>query len=158
MRTTRPRSYARATRMPSATAGVFDRSMRTRLVVSEDSPVAEANARIFPRVGDSLLVSYTISEDIRPEYTEAYDIGSGGLAMLTIAELPLHHDVTIELELRGDARPKLRLTGQVRWSQHDVLLGKYRTGIAFLEQTEETERELLRYIDTIHRLRDLGFL
>jgi c-di-GMP-binding flagellar brake protein YcgR len=132
--------------------------MRTRLVVSDDSLVAEAHARIFPRVGDSLLVSYTISEDIRPEYTEAYDIGSGGLAMLTIAELPLHHDVTIELELRGDARPKLRLTGQVRWSHHDVLLGKYRTGIAFLEQTEETERELLRYIDTIHRLRDLGFL
>ena len=144
--------------MPSATAGVFDRSVRTRYVVSDDSLVAEAHARIFPRVGDSLLVSYTISEDIRPEYTEAYDIGSGGLAMLTIAELPLHHDVTIELELRGDARPKLRLTGQVRWSQHDVLLGKYRTGIAFLEQTEETERELLRYIDTIHRLRDLGFL
>jgi c-di-GMP-binding flagellar brake protein YcgR len=144
--------------MPSATAGDFDRSMRTRLVVSEDSPVAEAHTRIFPRVGDSLLVSYTISEDIRPEYTEAYDIGSGGLAMLTIAELPLHHDVTIELELRGDARPKLRLTGQVRWSHHDVLLGKFRTGIAFLEQTKETERELLRYIDTIHRLRDLGFL
>ncbi len=158
MQTTRPRRYARVRTMPSATAGVFDRSMRTRLLVSDDALVAEAHARIFPRVGDSLLVSYTISEDIRPEYTEAYDIGSGGLAMLTIAELPLHHDVTIELELRGDARPKLRLTGQVRWSHHDVLLGKYRTGIAFLEQTEETERELLRYIDTIHRLRDLGFL
>lgn len=126
--------------------------------MSDDPTVAESHARVFPRVEDSLLVSYTIAEDIRPEYTEAYDIGSGGLAMLTIAELPLHHDVTIELELRGDARPKLRLFGQVRWSLHDVLLGKYRTGIAFLERNEETERELLRYIDTIHRLRDLGFL
>lgn len=126
--------------------------------VNDDSTVAEDHSRIFPRVGDSLLVAYTISEDIRPEYTEAYDIGSGGLAMLTIAELPMQHDVIIELELRGDAKPKLRLHGQVRWSHHDVLLGKYRTGVAFLERSEETERELLRYIDTIHRLRDLGFL
>lgn len=126
--------------------------------MSDDPTVADSHARVFPRVGDSLLVSYTISEDIRPEHTEAYDIGGGGLAMLTIAELPLHHDVTIELELRGDARPKLRLSGQVRWSHHDVLLCKYRTGIAFLERNDETERELLRYIDTIHRLRDLGFL
>jgi c-di-GMP-binding flagellar brake protein YcgR len=121
---------------------------------SSNSP----DGRAFARVGDALLVAYTIADDIPPEFTETYDIGIGGLAMLTNADLGAGTRVEIALELRGDAQPKLRLTGAVRWSLHDTLLGKWRTGIEFLERTEEQQRGLLRYIDTIHQLRDLGVI
>jgi c-di-GMP-binding flagellar brake protein YcgR len=114
--------------------------------------------RAFARVGDALLVSYTISEDLRPEFTETYDIGIGGLAMLTNADLGAGTRVTIELELRGDTSPKLRLLGAVRWALHDAVLDKWRTGVEFLDRTEHQQRGLLRYIDTIHKLRDLGVL
>ena len=119
---------------------------------------ADSGLREHQRVGDALLVSYSISEDIRPEFTETYDIAIGGLAMLTNAALPLNQDITIELELRGDVRPKLRIGGSVRWSTFDELLGKFRTGVEFIRRDEEQERELVHYIDTIHRLRDLGVL
>lgn len=121
-------------------------------------PPRDEDARVHRRVGDALLVSYTISEDIKPEFTETYDIGIGGLAMLTNASLPLNGAVIVELELRGDDRPKLRINGNIRWSTYDELLGKYRTGIEFTKRDEEHDRELLRYIDTIHHLRDLGVL
>ena len=78
--------------------------------------------------------------------------------MLTNAELPLHMHVLIELELRGDVRPKLQIDGSVRWSTYDDLLGKYRTGIEFMGGDSEQAHDLLRYIDTIHHLRDLGVL
>jgi c-di-GMP-binding flagellar brake protein YcgR len=126
--------------------------------MDESSFALQADAREHRRVGDALLVSYTISEEIRPEFTETYDIGIGGLAMLTNAQLPPHQDVIVELELRGDDRPKLRITGATRWSTFDPALGKYRTGVAFTNRDPEIERELLRYIDTIHHLRDLGIL
>jgi c-di-GMP-binding flagellar brake protein YcgR len=121
-------------------------------------PSSEADARIHRRVGDALLVSYTISDEIRPEFTETYDIGIGGLAMLTNAGLAVHQNVTIDLELRGDVNPKLTITGRVRWSTYDELIQKYRTGIEFTQRDAEHERELLRYIDTIHHMRDLGVL
>ncbi|GAC1419898.1 MAG: hypothetical protein NVSMB5_12060 [Candidatus Velthaea sp.] len=122
------------------------------------SAESDSKSRENKRVGDALLVSYSISEDIRPEFTETYDIGTGGLAMLTNAALPLNQDIIIELELRGDVRPKLRVGGRVRWSTFDDLLGKYRTGVEFIRRDEDQERELLHYIDTIHRLRALGVL
>jgi hypothetical protein len=122
------------------------------------SLTGDSDARLHRRVGDALLVSYTISEDVRPEFTETYDIGIGGLAMLTNAELPLHQNVIIDLELKGDVRPKLTITGRVRWSTPDELLGKFRTGIEFTQRDPEHESELLRYIDTIHHMRDLGVL
>ncbi|GAC1417536.1 MAG: hypothetical protein NVSMB64_27390 [Candidatus Velthaea sp.] len=121
-------------------------------------PEPNSESRVHKRVGDALLVSYSISDDIKPEFTETYDIGIGGLAMLTNAELPLNQNIIIELELRGDDRPKLRIGGSVRWCTFDELLGKFRTGVAFIRSDEEQERELLRYIDTIHHLRDLGVL
>ncbi len=114
--------------------------------------------REFQRVGDTLLVSYTISEDIKPEFTETYDLGLGGLAMLTNAELPRNTRIIVDLELRAEARPKLRLHGSVRWSMHDPLIGKYRTGVEFIERDDTTERELLRYIDTLRHLRDIGVI
>jgi c-di-GMP-binding flagellar brake protein YcgR len=130
-----------------------------RLIVSDmNSRAADEDTRNYRRVGDSLLVSYTISDEIPAEYTETYDIGIGGLAMLTNASLPVEQGLVIELELRGDATPKLRLSGSVRWSRHDTLLGKYRTGVEFINRDERQEHELLRYVDTIRRLRDLGVL
>jgi c-di-GMP-binding flagellar brake protein YcgR len=99
------------------------------------------------------LVSYTISAELPAEYTETYDIATGGLAMLTNAELTLDLELHVDLELRGDPGPKLRLKGNVRWSTYDPLLQKYRTGIAFSEPSKAVERELLRYIDTLHDLR-----
>ncbi len=121
-------------------------------------PFSAPDGRTEPRIGDALLVSYTIAEDIKPEFTETYDIGTGGLAMLTNAALPAAMPLMIDLELRGDARPKLRLNANVRWSSHDEYLEKYRTGVEFVDLDEHQERELLRYIDTIHHLRDLGVL
>ena len=64
--------------------------------------------------------------------------------------------IAIELELRGDPRPRLRLAGNVRWSNYDPLLQKYRTGVAFTERSPEFERDLLRYIDTLHEIRAFG--
>ncbi|MGB8266069.1 MAG: PilZ domain-containing protein [Candidatus Velthaea sp.] len=110
------------------------------------------------RVGDALLVSYTIAADVEPEFTETYDIGPGGLAMLTNAALPIAGVITIELELKGDTTPKLRIAASVRWSRYDEIIGKYRTGVAFIDPRETHARALLRYIDTIHHLRDLGIL
>jgi len=130
-----------------------------RVYVMEQIPATgDIDARVHRRVGDALLVSYTISDEIKPEFTETYDIGIGGLAMLTNAALPVHQDIIIELELRGDVRPKLSISGRVRWSTYDELLAKYRTGVEFIQRDAEHERELLRYIDTIHHLRDLGVL
>lgn len=112
--------------------------------------------RASERSRETLLVSYTIAADVPSEYTETYDIATGGLAMLTNAALNADLEISIELELRNDTRPKLRLNGNVRWSTYDPLLQKYRTGVSFTDRGATFERELLRYIDTLHDLRDLG--
>ncbi len=54
--------------------------------------------RGFERVGDTLLVSYSISEEFAPEFTEAYDIAVGGMAMITNAELRKDSAITVQLE------------------------------------------------------------
>lgn len=114
--------------------------------------------REFERVGDTLLVSYSISDHVAPEFTETYDIAPGGMAMLTNAQLPTDLPLTVLLELRGDSRPNLRLNGMVRWSQHDPMLDRYRTGVAFIDLDEDTQRDLTRYIDSLRLLRDMGVL
>jgi c-di-GMP-binding flagellar brake protein YcgR len=114
--------------------------------------------RRFPRVGDTLLVSYSIADDFAPEFTETYDIALGGMAMLTNAELSREAPISVQLELRGDAQPILRLQGVVRWSRYDSLLQRHRTGVAFLDVDEEMRAHLQRYIDTLHLLRDMGML
>jgi len=114
--------------------------------------------RQFERVGDTLLVSYSISDEFAPELTETYDIALGGLAMITNAELREDAPITIQLELRGDQRPLLRINGMVRWSRFDALLQRYRTGIAFIDVDEATQRDLVRYIDTLRLLRDMGVI
>ncbi len=119
---------------------------------------SEPQERKFPRLGDSLLVSYSISDDFAPEFTETYDIALGGLAMLTNAELKVDNPVAIQLELRGDAQPVLRLRGIIRWSRYDPLMQRYRTGVAFLEVDDETRGHLQRYIDTLRLLRDMGMI
>ena len=114
--------------------------------------------RQYQRVGESLLVSYSISAEFAPEFTETYDIAAGGMAMITNAELPQDTPLTVQLELRGDARPKILLQGIVRWSHFDKLLQHYRTGVAFVNVDEDTRRDLVRYIDTLRLLRDMGVL
>jgi len=114
--------------------------------------------RKFDRVGDALLVSYSIGDDFAPEFTETYDIALGGLAMLSNAELEKDHEISVQLELRGDSQPILRIRGIVRWSRYDPMLQRYRTGVAFLEIDEGTKAHLQRYIDTLHLLRDMGML
>lgn len=114
--------------------------------------------RRFQRVGDTLLVSYSISDDFAPEFTETYDIALGGMAMLTNAELAREAPISVQLELRGDSKPILRLHGVVRWSRYDPLLQRHRTGVAFLEVDDEMRAHLQRYIDTLHLLRDMGML
>ena len=114
--------------------------------------------RRFQRVGDTLLVSYSISDDFAPEFTETYDIALGGMAMLTNAELGREKPISVQLELRGDSQPILRLHGIVRWSRYDPLLQRHRTGVAFLDVDDEMRSHLQRYIDTLHLLRDMGML
>lgn len=114
--------------------------------------------RKFQRVGDSLLVSYSIGDDFAPEFTETYDVALGGMAMLTNAELHKDEPINVQVELRGDSQPVLRLRGIVRWSRYDPLMQRYRTGVAFLEVDEPTQKQLQRYIDTLHLLRDMGML
>jgi c-di-GMP-binding flagellar brake protein YcgR len=114
--------------------------------------------REFERVGDTLLVSYSISDEFAPEFTETYDIAPGGMAMITNAELAKDAPLTVRIELRGDARPVLTLSAMVRWSRYDPLLQRFRTGVAFVDVDEQTERDLMRYIDTLRLLRDMGVL
>lgn len=114
--------------------------------------------RRFQRVGDTLLVSYSISDDFAPEFTETYDIALGGMAMLTNAELAREAPISVQLELRGDSQPILRLHGVIRWSRYDPLLQRHRTGVAFLDVDEDMRMHLQRYIDTLHLLRDMGML
>ena len=118
----------------------------------------EQQERRFQRVGDSLLVSYSIGDDFAPEFTETYDIALGGMAMLTNAELAREAPISVQLELRGDRQPIVRLRGIVRWSRYDPLLQRYRTGVAFLDTDEELRVTLQRYIDTLHLLRDMGMI
>ena len=105
-----------------------------------------------------LLVAYTIGDEFAAAHTETYDLGLGGLAMLSDAELSTGQALTLELELRGDPRPALRLTGEVRWCRFDSVIEKYRTGVEFTNRTPELENQLLGYIDTMYKLRDLGVL
>lgn len=121
-------------------------------------PAREGHNRAFERVGDTLLVSYSISEDFSPEFTETYDIAAGGMAILTNAELPSNMQLVVQLELRGDCNPTLRLNAMVRWSRFDNLLRRYRTGVAFVDVDDDTKGNLLRYIDTLNLLRDMGVL
>jgi c-di-GMP-binding flagellar brake protein YcgR len=114
--------------------------------------------RRFQRVGDTLLISYSIGDDFAPEFTETYDIALGGMAMLTNAELARDAPISVQLELRGDTQPILRLRGVVRWSRYDPLLQRHRTGVAFLDVDDEMRNHLQRYIDTLHLLRDMGML
>jgi len=114
--------------------------------------------RRFKRVGDSLLVSYSIGDDFSPEFTETYDIALGGMAMLTNAELAREAPINVQLELRGDRQPILRVRGVVRWSRYDPLLQRYRTGVAFLDVDNDMRQTLQRYIDTLNLLRDMGMI
>ena len=118
----------------------------------------EPAERKFQRVGDSLLVSYSIGDDFAPEFTETYDIALGGMAMLTNAELHKDEPINVQVELRGDTQPVLRIRGIVRWSRYDPLMQRYRTGVAFLDVDEATAKHLQRYIDTLHLLRDMGMI
>jgi c-di-GMP-binding flagellar brake protein YcgR len=117
-----------------------------------------ADQRRFERVDDTLLVSYSISDEFAPEFTETYDIAVGGMAMITNAELTKDAPITVQLELRGDSRPMIRLKGMVRWSRFDPLLQRYRTGVAFVDVDETTRQDLTRYIDTLRLLREMGVL
>jgi c-di-GMP-binding flagellar brake protein YcgR len=103
-------------------------------------------------------VAYTIGDEFPAARTETYDVGLGGLAMFAEAELPSGQPLRLELELRGDPRPPLHLTGEVRWSRYDTALAKYRTGIEFTNRTPEQETQLHGYIETMYQLRDLGVL
>ena len=76
--------------------------------------------------------------------------------MLTNAAIETNAPVAIQLELRGDTRPMIRLRGVVRWSRMDPSLGRYRTGIAFTEVDDQTRKDLARYIDTLKLLRDMN--
>ena len=105
-----------------------------------------------------LLVAYSIGADYEPARTEAYDLGLGGLAMLCDTELPVGQLLDVEVELRGDPRPPLKLQGSVRWCRLDPALEKYRTGLEFTERSPDQEQLLLSYIDTMYKLRDLGVL
>ncbi len=103
-------------------------------------------------------MSYTIGDEFPVARTETYDVGLGGLAMFADAELQSGQALLVELELRGDPRPPLKLTGEVRWSQYDAILGKFRTGIEFTNRTPEQETQLRGYIETMYQLRDLGVI
>ena len=103
-------------------------------------------------------MAYTIGDEFPTARTETYDVGLGGLAMFAEAELPSGQPLGLELELRGDPRPPLHLTGEVRWSRYDTALAKYRTGIEFTNRTPEQETQLHGYIETMYQLRDLGVL
>jgi c-di-GMP-binding flagellar brake protein YcgR len=114
------------------------------------------DARSYRRLSDApLLVAYTIGDEFAAARTETYDVGLGGLAMLADTELPSGQALALELELRGDPRPVLHLTGEVRWCRYDAVLGKYRTGVEFTNRTADQESQLLGYIDTMYKLRDL---
>lgn len=125
---------------------------------AHEEDAAFGHHREFERVGDTLLVSYSISDEFAPEFTETYDIALGGMAMITNAELTKDAPITVQLELRGDARPVIRVKGMVRWSRFDPMLQRYRTGVAFVDIDEDTERDLTRYIDTLRLLRDMGVI
>jgi c-di-GMP-binding flagellar brake protein YcgR len=105
-----------------------------------------------------MLVAYTIGADFAAARTETYDIGLGGLAMLSESALNAGQVLDLELELRGDPRPPLRLAGEVRWCRHDPAIAKYRIGIEFTERTADQESQLRGYVDTMSKLRDLGVL
>jgi len=105
-----------------------------------------------------MLVAYTIGADFPAARTETYDVGLGGLAMLSDVALPAGQPLDLELELRGDPRPPLQLTGEVRWCANDATAGKYRIGVEFTGRTAEQEAQLVGYIDTMYKLRDLGVL
>jgi len=105
-----------------------------------------------------MLVSFTIGDEFAAAHTETYDIGLGGLAMLAQTELPAGQPLRLRLELRGDPRPALDLTGEVRWCRFDAALEKYRTGVEFTNRTPEQESQLRGYIDTMYTLRDMGVL
>ncbi|BDE07074.1 hypothetical protein WPS_23500 [Vulcanimicrobium alpinum] len=118
-----------------------------------------SDARSHRRLNDApLLVSYTIGDEFAAALTQTYDIGLGGLAMFSAAELAAGQALRLELELRGDPRPPLRLTGDVRWCRFDPLLGTHRIGVEFTDRTPEQESQLLGYIDMMYKLRDLGVL
>lgn len=121
-------------------------------------PGQDDRERKFERVGDTLLVSYSISEEFAPEFTETYDVATGGMAIITNAQIPSGATVIITLELRGDPSPPIRVNGIVRWSHLDPMLRKYRTGVAFLDIDEATKKDLQRYIDTLRLLRDMGVI
>jgi c-di-GMP-binding flagellar brake protein YcgR len=105
-----------------------------------------------------MLVAYTIGDEFAAAHTETYDIGLGGLAMFSETELAAGQPLRLELELRGDPRPPLHLTGEVRWSRYDAVLAKHRTGVEFTDRTPQQEAQLRAYIDMMYKLRDLGVL
>ena len=118
-----------------------------------------SEARSHRRLSDApLLVAYTIGDEFAAARTETYDVGLGGLAMFAEAELSCGQPLKLELELRGEPRPPLQLTGEVRWSRYDAVLGKYRTGVEFTDRTTDQEKQLRVYIETMYTLRDMGVL
>jgi len=118
-----------------------------------------SEARSHRRLIDApLLVAYTIGDEFAAARTETYDLGLGGLAMLSQVQLAAGQPLRLELELRGDPRPALHMTGEVRWCRIDPTLEQYRIGVEFTDRTPEQEAQLLGYIDMMYKLRDLGVL
>lgn len=118
-----------------------------------------SDARSHRRLNDApLLVAYTIGDEFAAARTETYDVGLGGLAMLSPVELASGQPLRLELELRGDPREPLKLTGAVRWCRFDATIEKYRIGVEFTDRTPEQDSQLMGYIDMMYKLRDLGVL
>src|SRR5581483_2045372 len=132
-----------------ACRNVTSRPLRTPGSVSRRSELRGVqDDRSSRRLIDApMLVAYTIGADFPAARTETYDVA-----------LPAGQPLDLELELRGDPRPPLQLTGEVRWCANDATAGKYRIGVEFTGRTAEQEAQLVGYIDTMYKLRDLGVL
>jgi len=61
-----------------------------------------------------------------------FDIGKGGLGLVSSKKVPVHKQIAVEVDLTADGDPAL-VMGEVRWVRRNYETGNYRLGVKFIK-------------------------
>ncbi len=71
-----------------------------------------------------------------------FDIGRGGIGLVSKKKIPIHQQIAVELDLTPEGEAAL-IMGEVRWVHQNYKTGTYRLGIKFIRILSSGSRSRL---------------
>lgn len=71
-----------------------------------------------------------------------FDVGKGGLGLVSRKKVPIHKHIAVEVELSPNSDPAI-VMGEVRWVRRDYETGTYRLGVKFIKVLSSGSRTRL---------------